>query len=347
MVILRSGRQSAQTTRVKFAVAAGVAATLMITPLVNAEGPRRDQNVVATATPTTNTTPPVQVSTPPAQQDTYEVRENQLILEVRPFTPWPSGPGQFLRGTRRRQIVLRDEVTGNHTLGIETIYRNEYQRLIARRGQEQSQPGSTIMEPRRTEESTRMGIAIVPEQERLMQLLRGQVPGATVVGASYSPGTPVSSTPRQGLIPGDVRYDISLGNPSLNLIIVGSNQTGEQRYYLGIQIGPRPNGTHTERTEWARTESLQLRETIRMVEITNEMRATGYTPSTELRFTGDGLVIYAADAQGRIARAVHDSNNAYGIGISISYGRNYSDDVLVGGRLVVTYGPWTSSTNRQ
>jgi hypothetical protein len=208
-------------------------------------------------------------------------------------------------------------------------------------------PGSTIMEPRRTEESTRMGIAIVPEQERLMQLLRGQVPGATVVGASYSPGTPVSSTPRQGLIPGDVRYDIALGVPSLNLIIVGSNHTGEQRYYLGVQIGPRPNGTHTERTEWARTESLQLRETIRMVEITNEMRATGYTPGTELRFTGDGLVIYAADAQGRIARAVHDSNNAYGIGISISYGRNYSDDVLVGGRLVVTYGPWTASTNRQ
>lgn len=356
MVILRSQVKSTGNTRAKFTVAAGVAATLMITPLVNAEGPHREENVSATAPSTTNTsppntvtntTPPVQLTTPPAQQDTYDIRENQLTLEVRPFVPWGSGPGIFLRGNRRRQIVLRDEDTGIRTLGFETIYRSEHQRFIGRRGQEQLERGSTRMEPRRTEYSTRMGTTIAPEQERLMQLLRGRVAGATVVGSSYNPGTPVTSTPRPTVIPGDVRYDISLGNPSLNLIIVGSNDAGVQRYYLGVQIGPRPSGTSTERTEWSRTENLQLRETIRMIEITDRMRATGYAPNTQLRFTGDELVIYAADSQGRIVRAVHDSNNAYGIGISISYGTNYSDGVSVGGRPIVEYGPWTTNTNRQ
>lgn len=347
MVILRSVRQSTETSRAKFTVAAGVAATLMITPLVNAEGPRRDQNVVATANPTTNTTPPVQVATTPAQQDTQEVRENQLILEVHPFTSWASGSSSVLSGTPRRRINLRDEATGIQTMAVETIYRTEFQRLIGRRSQEQVRPGTTILEPRTTENSRRMGIGTVPEQDRLMEMLRQRVVGATLIGSSYNPGTPVTSTPRPTVIPGDVRYDISLGDPSLNLIIVGSNQTGEQRYYLGIQIGPRPNGTRTENTDTGRIENLQLRETIRIVEITNEMQATGYAPNTQLRFTGDGLVIYAADAQGGMVRAVHNSNNTYGIGISISYGTNYTDEVLVGGRLIVAYGPWRANTNRQ
>lgn len=339
MVILRSTRTAENTSRVTRSLSAAVIAAATLTPFETyAEGPRRDQNVVATPNPTANNAPPITATpthiTPP--------QASGITLEI-------LGQNETIR---TRRIRLTDSDTGVFSIAIERI--NEVGMTIPQRERIEQMdelrrgPGYSLrgMGPLLvTARTIRMESPLNPRYQGVVQYIETHRGGSRAIWAHHRQGTPTVVTPVRGQ---EWRSNVSLGTPDIDIVIARREENGGERYYLAMQIGPRPVRVYEETTQFGSglsntTRNLEMRGVIRIVDITQYMQTIGYAPNSELRVTGRGtnthgsIVIFSSDSQGRISRGVQDGNGTYSIGIDIMYGIIHSEtDPSVGGRILVS-----------
>lgn len=326
MVILRSGGLSGgSNTRKKFAVAAGFTATLMITPLISAEGPRRESNVASAPNPTANTSPAVEVVTPQTAPATRNETENQG-LELRISGELPT--------MRRRTVELIHFQTGISARGSEmNVGLSGFRRETAERTTERTNPRPFGMGPVLTTNAVRMENATNPRYQNFINQVRSQMSGANPLWAYHFNGVPTTSTP----VPGqEGRFNVSIGAPSVDLVIFRRSENGEDRYYAAMQIGPRPSRITTEANTGPEvtitTRSLELVGATRIRDITQHMRAIAYGPNSELRIVSAGesrvgtIGIFSTNAQGTIDRGIRNENVTYGLGIALTYGMVHRED---------------------